>query len=187
MIHCDKSFLSLCSLIPPPSCSLPPSSPAQSVDFNPIMADIYCPFTMRHTLFQEIYMYSLNSHNHPRKWIPLPLFKAVSFKSSLLYLLGTRWSPDAALWSHRGFPWPQRGLWGSREVCTGATMPQWPRELSGVEWWRPQASEPGANAVIDSHAFQDDFQSPGSASLCLRAFVPQTTGGHPAPGSSPHT
>ena len=58
---------------------------------------------------------------------------------------------------------------------------------------RPQALEPGANAVISppttfGHSCApDDFQLPGSASLHLRGFVPQITAGHSTPGSSPQT
>ena len=58
-------------------CSFPSSPSAQSIVFNHIAAHICCSFTMPQTLFQEIYMYSFNSHNHPRKWIPLPPFKVV--------------------------------------------------------------------------------------------------------------
>ena len=58
-------------------CSFPSSPSAQSIVFSHIAAHIYCSFTMPQTLFQEIYMHSFNSHNHPRKWIPLPPFKVV--------------------------------------------------------------------------------------------------------------
>lgn len=124
-MHCDKSFLSLCSLIPPPTCCLPPlpTVPSCSLPPLPTVPSLHhlLPNPLSSTPSRLAFIVHLPYIRHCSKkstctrliltttlgnGFHYPPFKVVSSKRSDLYLLDTKWCLDAAFWIHRGVLWP---------------------------------------------------------------------------------